>query len=107
MHYLESKGHKALYLPKFHPELNPIERILAQSKRYTKAYCKYTLPLLRSTMLLGLDSVTVENICNFHSKCRHYMFAYFEGHVAGAKLEEQVKKYRTAVKSHRRIGVNE
>ena len=72
-----------------------------------KAYCKYTLPSLCLTMPLGLDSVTVENICNFHRKCRHYMFAYFEGHVAGAKLGEQVKKYRTAVKSHHRIGVNE
>ena len=105
--FLVTRGHTALFLPKFHPEINPIERVWAQSKRYTKAYCKYTLPSLRSTVPLGLDSVTLENIQNFHRKCRHYMFAYLEGHVAGSKLEEQVKKYKVAVKSHRRIGINE
>ena len=104
---MESRGHKALFLPKFHLEINPIERVWAQSKRYTKVYCKYTLPPLCLTILRGLDSVTPENIRNFHRKCRHYMFAYFEGHVAGSKLEEQVKKYKTAVKSHRRVGLNE
>ena len=105
--FLASKGHTALFLPKFHPEINPIERVWAQSKCYTKAYCKYTLPALRNTIPHGLDSVTVENIRNFHRKCRHYMYAYMEGHVAGGALENQVKKYKTAVKSHRRIGVNE
>ena len=34
--YLNQRGHRGLFLPKFHPELNPIERVWAQSKRYTK-----------------------------------------------------------------------
>lgn len=106
-HYLESRGHVALHLPKFHPELNPIERVWAQSKQYTKAYCKYTLPSLCATIPHGLDLVKLDNIQNFHRKCRHYMFAYFEGHVAGSQLEEQVRKYKTAIKSYRRIGINE
>ena len=105
--FLESKGHTALFLPKFHPEINPIERVWAQSKRYTKAYCKYTLLSLRKNIPLALESVTLDNIQNFHRKCRHYMYAYLEGHVAGGKLEDQVKKYKKAVKSHRRIGVGE
>ena len=104
---LEKESHIARYLPKFHTELNPIERVWAQSKQYTKAHCKYTLPSLRSNVPLGLDSVSLDNINNFHRKCRQYMFAYIEGHVAGSKIEEQVKKYKTAVKSHRRIGINE
>ena len=107
LHFLEAEGHSGIFLPKFHPELNPIERVWAQSKQYTKAYCKYTLPSLRNNVPLGLDSVNVENVRNFHRKCRQYMYAYFEGHVAGSKLEEQVKKYKTAVKSHRRISMNE
>lgn len=107
IHYLSDRGHTALFLPKFHPELNPIERVWAMSKQYTKAYCKYTLPSLRSSMPAGLDSVGVENIRNFHQKCRNYMFAYFEGHVAGQKIEEQVKKYKKAIKSHRRISIHE
>lgn len=100
IHFLENKGHMALFLPKFHPEMNPIERVWAQSKRYTKAFCNYTLPSLRKTIPLGLDYVTLDNIVKFHRKARDYMFAYFEGHVAGPKLEAQVKSY----KSHRRVG---
>ena len=40
--FLENQGHTGLFLPKFHPEINPIERVWAQSKRYTKTYCKYS-----------------------------------------------------------------
>ena len=92
--YLESKGHTALLLPKFHPEINPIERVWAMSKQYTKAYCKYTLPSLRKTIPLALNSLKVENIQNFHRKCWHYLYAYLEEHVAGGALEAQVKKYK-------------
>ena len=35
-HYLIHKGHITVFLPKFHPELNPIERVWAQLKRYKK-----------------------------------------------------------------------
>lgn len=97
IHYLNSRA-------LFHPEINPIECVWAQSKCYTKAYCKYTLVALRETIPQGLDSVTLDQIKNFHRKCRNYMFAYFEGHVA---LEKQIKKYKKAIKSHRRISVNE
>ena len=100
--FLEQKGHATLFLPKFHPELNPIERVWAQSKVYTKAPCKYTFPSLWLTIPIGLDTVTVDNIKNYHRKARHYMFAYFQGFVAGPKLEDQVKLY----KSHRRVRVN-
>ena len=100
LQFLQQQGHVAFFLPKFHPEMNPIERVWAQAKRYTKAYCKYTLPSLRQTIPKGLDSVTLDNIKNFHRKSRDYMFAYFEGHVAGNKLETQIKQY----KSHRRVG---
>ena len=101
--YLRSKGHEAFFLPKFHPELNPIERVWAQSKQYTKAYCKYTLPSLRKTIPDGLlNTVSQENIKNFHRKARDYMFAYLEGHVAGSSLEQKVKLY----KSHRKVGAN-
>ena len=34
--YLEGKGNTVYLLPKYHYELNPIKRVWAQSKRYTK-----------------------------------------------------------------------
>ena len=105
--FLELKGHTTIILPKFHPELNPIERVWPQRKRYTKAYCKYNLPSLRKNIPLGLQSVSAENIANFHRMVRHYMMSYLEGHIARSKLEQNVAKYKKAVKSHRMIGINE
>ena len=37
-HFLNSKGYAWLFLPKFHCELNPIERCWAQAKRYTREH---------------------------------------------------------------------
>jgi hypothetical protein len=41
-HYLREKGHIAVFA-KIPPELNPIERVWAQLKRYTKAHCIQSL----------------------------------------------------------------
>ena len=105
--FLRQKGHICIFLPKFHPELNPIERVWAQLKRFTKGHCKYTLPSLRKNIPLAYDSVTLENIKNHFRKVRHYMYAYLEGLKPGAELDETIKKYKIAAKSHRRIGLNE
>lgn len=100
-------GHIPVFLPKFHPELNPIERVWAQLKRYTKAHCNYSIMSLRKNVPLSYDSVTLENIQKHFRKVRHYMFAYLEGLIPGSELDDRVKKYKKAIKSHRRIGVNE
>jgi transposase len=60
-HYLVEKGHIAIFLPKFHPELNPIERVWAQLKRYTKGHCKYSIQSLRKNIPDAYDTVTLEN----------------------------------------------
>ncbi len=99
----EKHGHIVYMLPKYHCELNPIERVWAQAKRYTKAYCKYNIQSLRNTIIPSLDSVDPENIKNYYRKVRHYMFAYLEGIPGGTNLEKQVKMYKKNIKSHRRI----
>ena len=48
------RAHLPSFLPKFDPELNPIERVWAQLKRYTKANCKYSLPSLRKIYSSGI-----------------------------------------------------
>ena len=106
-HMLMNRAHIPCFLPKFHPELNPIERVWAHLKRYTRAHCKYSLPSLRKNIPLAYDSVTVENIRNHFRKVRHYMFCYLEGLTPGKELDQALQKYKTAVKSHRRIGKNE
>ena len=72
-HFLQDKGHIRMFLPKYHPELNPIERVWAQLKRYTKAHCKHSFPSLRKNVPLAHDSVTLENIQNYF---RHFMLGY-------------------------------
>ena len=33
-HFMQDKGQRAIYLTKFHCELNPIERVWGEAKRY-------------------------------------------------------------------------
>ena len=39
-----------MFLPKFHCEINPIEGVWGQSKRYCRAYTNFTLVKLRQTL---------------------------------------------------------
>ena len=105
--YLIRKGHIPTFLPKFHPELNPIERVWAQMKRYTRAHCNYSMPSLKKNVPGSYDSITPENIANHFRKVTYFMFGYLEGLIPGQELDERLKKYKTAAKSHRKIGENE
>ena len=57
---MEEKGHIVYMLPKFHCELNPIERVWSQSKKYTKAYCKYSIVSSHKLIIPALETVTLE-----------------------------------------------
>ena len=106
--FLSNSGHTCVFIPKFHCELNPIERVWSQSKRYTRAYCDYTIRSLRRSIPLGLESVTKENIANYVRRCRNYMFAYLEGSAVGHELEDRIKFYKSvSYTSHRRVGIND
>ena len=47
--------HCCLFLPKFHCELNWIERVWGASKAYTRSHCMYSLQGLRETMPISLS----------------------------------------------------
>ena len=74
---VEEHQHIAYFLSKYHCELNPIERMWAQAKRYSKAYCKYSIVSLRKNVVPALESVPLESIKKHFNKVWHYMFAYF------------------------------
>ena len=100
---VEKKKHIAFLLPKYHSELNPIERVSVQAKRYTKAYCKYSIHSLRKNINLALNSVPLQSKQKHFQKVRHYMFAYLDGIPGGRDLEKFVKKFKKNLKSHRKI----
>jgi len=70
---LDDHKHIAYFLPKYHCELNPIERVWAQAKCYSKAYCKYSTVSLRNNVVPALESVSLDSIQKHFNKVRHYM----------------------------------
>ena len=106
--FLSSCGHRCVFIPKFHCELNPIVCVWSQSKRYTRAHTDYTIASLRRSIPEGLKSVSKENIANYVRRCRNYMFVYLEGSAVGGELEERIKFYKSVnYTSHRRVGMND
>ena len=66
--YLLAKGHLVMFFPKFHCELNSIERVWAQAKRYTRGHCNYTFNGLLHTVGPALDSVDTVLIRKYFRK---------------------------------------
>ena len=97
--FLIDEGHKVMFLPKFHCELNPIERVWGQAKCYSRQYTNYTLVCLCKIVNPALDSVTTDLIRKYFRKVGDYERAYIEGKKAGKEVESAVKVY----KSHRRV----
>ena len=81
-HYIDSRGFKCYFLPKIHCELNPIERVWGQSKRYCREHSNFTLAKLRDNINPALDSVIVDLIRKYCRKVREYERAYLEGNKA-------------------------
>ena len=96
---VSSRGHRAIFIPKFHCELNPIESCWCHSKHYTRSHCDYTFPGLLATINASLNSVTLDMIRKFFRKTREIMRAYREGLTPGPEMAKALKTY----KSHRRI----
>ena len=86
----EEHGHIAYILPKYHCKLNPIERVWAQAKRYSKAYCNYSIV----SPCKMLESVPLESINKHFMKVRHYMFACLQGLKGGVELANLVSSTR-------------
>ena len=88
-----------MFIPKFHCELNPIERVWGQAKVYSRKHSNFTLACLRQIVDPALDSISTDLIRKYFRKVQDYETAYLEGKKAGKELEKAIKVY----KSHRRI----
>ena len=96
---LVSAGDRAMLLPKFHCELNPIERVWGKAKRHTRAICDYTIGGLRTAIPAALSTVSVEDIRQYFRKSRDFLRAYAEGFAPGPEMTHAMTTY----KSHRRV----
>ena len=38
------RGHRCIFIPKYHCKLNPIERVWGHAKQYTRTHCDYSFP---------------------------------------------------------------
>ncbi len=94
---VESRGHICLF-PKFHCELNAIERNWCHAKKHTRAYCNGSIVRLRQLVPEALETVHRDMMNKFFGTCRDYERAYREGNT-GSNVEVVVKAY----KSHRRV----
>jgi transposase len=97
---IERHGHLVTFLPKYHPELNPIEYVWGRSKRYARQHCSYSLPALRTMIpkCLGPAVVTDELVWKFFRRVRRILEAYQSGETYGTEAFKN-----TVYKSHRRV----
>jgi hypothetical protein len=98
---IETHGHKVIFFPKFHCELNFIEYFWGAIKKYTRNNCDYTFKGLEKTVPEALDSVSLEQIRKYARHSWRFIDAYRKG-LTGAHASYIVKKY----KSHRHIPEN-
>ncbi|KAF8576700.1 hypothetical protein K439DRAFT_1655209 [Ramaria rubella] len=96
---IKRAGHKCIFLPKFHCELNPIELMWGYAKREFSEVADGTFTTARLEVPLSLDRCTTVIIHRLFRKCYRYMDAYRKG-LSGKEAERAVKKY----KPHWKVG---
>ena len=94
-----NQDHRAMFIPKFHCELNSIERVWCRAKQDTRSHCDYSFSNLEKIIDTALDTVSVELVRKYFRKVRGYQKAYREGNTLGKEMQAILKKY----KSHRRV----
>ena len=87
-----------LFLAKYHPECNPLERVWSWSKRYVGDHCDYTWPRLLESVPKSLQLCPLKTIRAYFRRVFRIYSAYDKG-MNGELAVYVVRKY----KSHRRI----
>ena len=73
------RSHECIFYLKFHCELNYIEYFWAAVKRFTRENCNYSIAELETTVIAGLESVSLRTIQRFANRSRRWINAYING----------------------------
>ena len=94
---VEDRGHRLIFFPKYHCELNFIEMVWGYIKRMLRSECTYDFQaLLNKIDTILLDRIPISFIRKAERRCFRYMSGY-RYQLKGPLLDFAVKKY----KSHR------
>lgn len=93
-------GHQTKMLPKFHPELNPIERYWAAVKEYLRRVCGYTFPDLQANVPEALLHVEKEQVLRYFRTSDRFQSMYLFEASNGIDLPPHLREY--TMKKYRR-----
>lgn len=83
-----------MFFPKYHCELNPIEKNWCHAKKQARQHINSSIVKLREVVPRSLDSVATEMFDKFFRMCRDYVMAYKSG-CKVIEVEAAVKKYKS------------
>lgn len=89
-------NHQCIFLPKFHPELNCIERCWSRMKNHVRTVNDGTADNLQKAMIYGLSQDHL-SLCTIRKYCR-LITCYYEAYAMGHDIvtaEAWIKKHRT------------
>ena len=82
---IEAANHLIIFYPKFHCELNIIERFWCAAKWYARENYKYPLERLRKIVPAALNSITAVSIYRYYNHCARVIDAYTDGYKYGTQ----------------------